>query len=102
MDLSKIIIKSVKANDAKSFVKSLEELPQDLIKGKEQESIEVYASPIDNSIELEIECNEKDDIKDIIFSAPKKASNIESGEYWMVFDYKNQHYKLTLIHTWSP
>jgi len=96
MDLSKIIIKSVRADNAESFVKSLEELPQEIIRGKNSGIIRAYHSSIDGTIELNILVDDMDEAKKITFHIPKEASNIKKGNYWVGFDYKDQHYNLRL------
>ena len=94
MDLSKIIIKSVRANNAENFVKSLEELPQEVIRGKNSGLIKAYHSPVDGSTGLDVIVDDVNEAKKITFHVPKGASNIKRGDYWVKFDYKDQHYKL--------
>lgn len=100
MDLSKIIIKGVRADNAKNFVKSLEELPQEVIKGKNSSIIRAYHSLIDGSVELNI-IVDNDEAKKIIFHAPKDASNIKKGDYRIEFDYNGQHYNLKIERDWG-
>jgi len=101
MDLSKIIIKSVRANNTKNFVKSLEELPQGVVRGKNSGIIKAYNSPIGSTV-LDVIVDSIGQAKKITFHVPKGASNIKKGEYCIEFDYKAQHYKLGLEREWGP
>jgi len=96
MDLSKIIIKSVMANNAESFVKFLKEFPQEVIKVKTSGMIYAYYNSTYRTIRLNILVDNMDEAKKITFHVPKEASNIEKGDDWVRFDYKDQNYNLRL------
>lgn len=91
MDLGKITIKSVSANDVKHLVSTLEDLPEETIQG-DAFFIDAYYS-LPQGTELIILCN-KEESETIKFNAPKNSEIVRKSDNKLEFDYKDRRYSL--------
>ena len=84
MDLSRIVLHSVRADKAKEFIRALEELPDETIKGDSHpDKISAYPDAYDeeNGIDLNVRYTPLEEPESIIFSVPANSTStpIEDG-----------------------
>ncbi len=91
MNLTKITLKSIKADKSKDFINALENLPERTIQG-DTLFIEAYQH-LNGTIILHVMCNENE-FHQTKFNAPNnsKIFGREKNKLW--FNYDHQSYKL--------
>ncbi|HUW43964.1 MAG TPA: hypothetical protein VMV95_03330 [Bacillota bacterium] len=93
MNLTKIVITNVRANEAADFIRRLEELPKKTIQG-EFNLIEAYQGSFNKKIiKLSVSSNTRE-LKKVKFKLPKNAKIIKKSEYGLEFQYNGRHYEL--------
>ncbi|MEK6830072.1 MAG: hypothetical protein AABY15_08200 [Nanoarchaeota archaeon] len=93
MDLTKIIIKSLRANQAIGFLKSLKQLPDDLVTGN---YAGVNAFQIANNIHLDFLFDKKEEMDMAKFNVPSESNMGKIEKYLAEFNYKETRYRLEL------
>ena len=102
MDLTKIVIKSVRANKVRDFISALEELPSEVIQGNFP-IIEAYQNPVNETIALAVMYYNKEEQDSIQFNVPKDSKNVKRVDDKVEFEYNSRHYELTKeFESWSP
>ncbi len=103
MDLSRIVLHSVRADKAREIVSSLEELPNETIKrigigSDHPDKIQAFEDPYhEKCIQLDVPYRPEQMPGSIIFLAPSAAKIINKNEERMEFEYKEILYKLRRI-----
>jgi len=92
MNLAKITIRNVRANEVRHFVSTLEDLPEETIQGCTV-FIGAYYNPSHEEIGLNVLCD-KEESKKIQFNAPKNSKIVRKSDNELDFDYKGRRYSL--------
>lgn len=97
MDLTKIRIKSLRADKARDLIDALEELPSETIQYPNHlkgtiDRVEAYR--IAGVNELSILCKDEKEVRLIKFNVPKNSKKIKRSDYKAEFEYNGKSYVL--------
>ncbi len=93
MKLENITIRSVPANGVYEFLKTIEQLPDNVISGS---YFCIYAYKAGDETHLAFSFDEEKNRETAQFNIPSESKNEQKGRYWRTFDYKDIRYDIHL------